>query len=117
MQVALEIVQELHVECVRALRWYIAEANKTCRILAEITRFPVSLEVRNQILQQRRAENAAHDRRRAFRKKYARARCSGARSIKPYLLEARFVVCLPLWGCVQGRKPSGSCRVSMLIAA
>jgi len=43
MHVAPEIVQELHVECVRALRWYIAEANKTCRILAEITRFPVSL--------------------------------------------------------------------------
>ena len=61
MQIAPEILQELHVTCVRALRRYIVEANKTCRILADITTFPVSTKARKAILQQRQAENAAHE--------------------------------------------------------
>ena len=61
MQIAPEIVQELHVICVRELRRYIVDANETCKILAENERCPVSLEPRNAILQQRRVENAAHE--------------------------------------------------------
>jgi hypothetical protein len=54
-------LEELHVECVRALRSYMAEANKTCKLLVNIKEFPVSLEMRQQIEEQRLSENLAHD--------------------------------------------------------
>ena len=54
-------LQELHIDCVRALREYIKEANKTCKALVNIKGFPVSPETRTEILEQRRTENRAHD--------------------------------------------------------
>jgi hypothetical protein len=54
-------LEELHVACVRALRAYIVEANKTCKLLTAITGFPLSLKQRSAILEQRLVENEAHD--------------------------------------------------------
>lgn len=57
-----EKLQDLHNKCVRSLRNYMAEANKTCQLLNAITKFPVSMEERMEILAQRRTENEAHER-------------------------------------------------------
>jgi hypothetical protein len=55
-------VEEMHADCVRALRRYITEANKTCRLLEDITKFPINLETRSEILEQRLVENEAQER-------------------------------------------------------
>jgi hypothetical protein len=55
-----EDVERLHVNCVTALRRYIGEANKTCKLLMGIGRFPVNLQTRTAILEQRQVENDAH---------------------------------------------------------
>ena len=57
-----EDMLDLHVKCVRALRDYIAEANHTCKVLSDIESFPVSIDKRLAILEQRRAENVAAQR-------------------------------------------------------
>jgi hypothetical protein len=54
-----EAVEAIHVRCVRALRNYMAEANKTCKLLTSIRSFPIDPDVRHSILTQRRAENRA----------------------------------------------------------
>jgi hypothetical protein len=54
-------LQQLHIDCVRALREYVAQANKTCKVLVNISRFPVSPDMRTEILGQRQAENRAHE--------------------------------------------------------
>ena len=59
---AIQKLQELHALCVRLLRNYIEEAKRSCQLLNEVPEFPVSLEVRKKILEQRRAENAAYER-------------------------------------------------------
>jgi hypothetical protein len=56
-----EPIYELHSQCVRALRDYIAEANKTCKLLNDLTTFPTTLEQRNAVLEQRQAENKAQE--------------------------------------------------------
>ena len=56
-----EVLQELHVRCVRALGAYMTEANKTCKLLTAIAVFPVSLDARLEILEQRKVENEAHE--------------------------------------------------------
>jgi len=56
-----EELQHLHAFCVRTLRRYIEEAERTCRIFNEVHKFPVSREVREKILQQRESENAANN--------------------------------------------------------
>ena len=55
-------LMDLHINCVRALRSYIAEANQTCKVLLDIESFPVPAEKRLEILEQRRAENIAAQR-------------------------------------------------------
>ena len=52
---------ELQTFCVRALKRYMDEARKTCLILTNVYAFPVSLEMRSEILHQRQTENAAHE--------------------------------------------------------
>ena len=64
-----EELQELHTFCVRMLKNYIEEATKTCSILTEIREFPISTEVRQRLVTQRQAENAAHDDYQIARKK------------------------------------------------
>jgi hypothetical protein len=64
---------ELQTFCVRALKRYMDEARKTCLILSDINEFPVSLEARRDILQQRQSENAAHEDYQAARKHLFRA--------------------------------------------
>jgi hypothetical protein len=54
-------IYELHTECVRALRNYIAEANKTCKLLNDLTKFPTTPQERNAVLEQRQAENKAQE--------------------------------------------------------
>jgi hypothetical protein len=56
-----EELQELHVQCVRALKAYMAEANKTCKLLTRITEFPLSFKERSEVLSQRLVENAAQE--------------------------------------------------------
>lgn len=55
-------LKQLRTECVRALRKYMREADKTCTLLHSIRVFPVPLERRLAILDQRLVENAAHER-------------------------------------------------------
>jgi hypothetical protein len=46
-----------------------AEGNRTCRLLTQITSFPISLEDPTAIFEQRRAENEAHERYQSARTK------------------------------------------------
>ena len=62
-------LQELHRECMSALRAYIEVAGRSCQLLDEITSFPVSVKQTAAILQQRLAENEAHDRYQIARRK------------------------------------------------
>jgi hypothetical protein len=55
-------LQELHIQCVRALKEYMGEANKTCDLLAALTEFPVSDSQVREITDQRVVENAAYAR-------------------------------------------------------
>jgi hypothetical protein len=55
-------LKQLRTECVRTLRKYMHEADKTCTLLNSIRMFPVPLEKRLAILDQRLVENAAHER-------------------------------------------------------
>jgi len=50
---------KLQTFCVRALKRCMDEARKTCLILTNVRTFPVSLEMRREILHQRQTENAA----------------------------------------------------------
>ena len=52
-----EKLVDLHV----ALRDYMAQANKTCKLLIGINEFPVTMDKRTEILEQRRTENRAHE--------------------------------------------------------
>jgi hypothetical protein len=54
-------LEEIHAECVRALRRYMVEANKTCKLLTAIKRFPIDLKTKKKILDQRLIENEAQD--------------------------------------------------------
>ena|SRR5215813_8427800 len=54
-------LQDLHGFGVRSLRRYIEEAEKSCKILENVHSFPISLEVRQKILEQRQSENAAYN--------------------------------------------------------
>jgi len=56
-----EAVEAIHVRCVKALRNYMAEANKTCKLLTSIQNFPIEPGVRQNILLQRQVENQAHE--------------------------------------------------------
>jgi hypothetical protein len=60
---------ELQIFCVRALKRYMDEARKSCLILSNVRAFPVSLEMRREILHQRQTENAAHESYQVARKK------------------------------------------------
>src|SRR5436309_13308591 len=62
MTTSPEELSLLHRHCLAALRYYISQANKTCRLLAKVTEHPVSLEMRQEILEQRKAENNARGR-------------------------------------------------------
>lgn len=55
-------LKQLRIACVQALRKYMREADKTCTLLNSIRQFPVPLEKRLAILDQRLVENAAHER-------------------------------------------------------
>ena len=54
-------LKELHAECVRALKEYMAQANKTCALMDSIV-FPLTHEKRLAILEHRLQENAAQER-------------------------------------------------------
>ena len=56
-----EEVVQLHIDCVRSLRSYMAEANQTCKLLVQIDKFPVSAGDRISILEQRQRENVAFE--------------------------------------------------------
>jgi hypothetical protein len=56
-----QAVQQLHIDCVRTLRSYITEANETCKLLVGVQTFPVSVEQRIGIVEQRQRENIASD--------------------------------------------------------
>ena len=47
--------------CVRAMKRYMDKARKTCLIVTNVHAFPVSLEMRSEILHQRQTENPAHE--------------------------------------------------------
>ena len=51
-----EHLRQLHEECVGALREYIHQAEKTCELLRSIPEFPLSMEHRLAVLEQRLAE-------------------------------------------------------------
>ena len=68
-----EDVEHLHINCVRALRQYIVEANKTCRLLNSIKNFPVTLENRLAIIEQRQNENERHSQDQIAREQLFRA--------------------------------------------
>jgi hypothetical protein len=70
---AAENLKVLRTGCVRALRNYMRAANKTCTLLNAIRKFPVPLEQRLAILDQRLAENAAHERYQLARQQLFRA--------------------------------------------
>jgi predicted negative regulator of RcsB-dependent stress response len=57
-----EELHHLHRQCLAALRVYVSQANKTCKLLAKATKCPVSMEMRHEILEQRKAENEARNR-------------------------------------------------------
>jgi hypothetical protein len=69
---SIEHLRQLHAECVGALREYIHQAEKTCELLRSIPEFPLSMEHRLAVLEQRLAENAAHDRYQLAREKLFR---------------------------------------------
>jgi hypothetical protein len=62
-----EEIRSLHRMCVVALRDYIDAARKTCTILEAMGQFPLSREVWRRAVEQRLAENDAHDRYRVIR--------------------------------------------------
>ena len=66
-------LEQLHIECVRALRSYMMEANETCKLLTQIKNFPVSVNQRVAILEQRRTENLASDKYQEARRKLFKA--------------------------------------------
>lgn len=49
----------LHKACTDTLAVYIRTIENSCESLSDITKFPISLEKRNVLLAQRRAESAA----------------------------------------------------------
>jgi hypothetical protein len=53
-------LESLHVDCVRALRSYIRQASRTCKLLTKIKKFPLSRDARIEMLDQRLLENQAH---------------------------------------------------------
>jgi len=55
-------LQKLHHACLSALRAYIMETSRTCKMLDKITVFPVSDEEQQNLLQQRQFENHAQER-------------------------------------------------------
>jgi hypothetical protein len=56
-----EELEALHRTCMRTLKAYMEEANKTCELLNSITSFPVSIETRQAMLRQRVSENHARE--------------------------------------------------------
>lgn len=52
-------VPALHRSCVESLKRYISEANKTCSMLNDIRSFPISLQQKLAIIEQRARENQA----------------------------------------------------------
>jgi hypothetical protein len=54
-------LEQIHAECVRALRRYMIEANKTCKLLTAIKQFPIDRKTKKEILDQRLLENEAQD--------------------------------------------------------
>jgi hypothetical protein len=58
---SIEGLEELHMQCVRALRSYMAVANQTCKLLTAIKNFPLPTQTRTELLEQRRKENIASD--------------------------------------------------------
>ena len=63
-------VTQLHIDCVRSLRSYMAEANLTCKLLTHVAKFPVSSDERLRILEQRRRENIAFEHYRDARRRF-----------------------------------------------
>ena len=51
---------QLNAGCIYALEDFNEEAERTCRLLAGIRNFPMSVEERSLLAQQRSAENAAY---------------------------------------------------------
>ena len=66
-------LDEIHAECVSALRRYMAEANKTCKLLTAIKEFPINLKQKREILDQRLVENEAQEWYQKSRRKLFRA--------------------------------------------
>ena len=64
-----EELEQLHIDCVRTLRSYIAEANQTSKLLVQVEKFPVPTVQRFQMLEQRQRENIALDRYQDARKR------------------------------------------------
>lgn len=54
-------LKELHIQCVRALKEYMQQANKTCTLMDAIV-FPITHEQRLAVLEHRMQENAAQER-------------------------------------------------------
>jgi hypothetical protein len=55
-------LQKLHRDCLSALRAYIAEASRTCKLLDKVAEFPMSPEQQENLLQQRQFESHAQER-------------------------------------------------------
>ena len=59
---APEELGRLHRQCLAALREYMSQAHKTCQLLSKATKHPLTIEMREGILKQRKAENDARSR-------------------------------------------------------
>jgi hypothetical protein len=65
-----EQLLKLREDCTIALRRFVEQANKTCEIFQEIKpEFPLAVEDRQKILDQRQSENLAYDQYQIFRHK------------------------------------------------
>ena len=63
-------VLELQEACVRSFRRYFREANRTCKLLASLKMFPITLDQRLALAQQRQKEIYAYQSYRCVRGKF-----------------------------------------------
>ena len=56
---ASRTLEHLQTQCSKALKEYITHAEEGCRILGLVKTTPIPLDIRNAVLEQRRAENGA----------------------------------------------------------
>jgi hypothetical protein len=66
-------IEQLHQQCVEALKDLIRQADRTCSLLQSMTEFPITLDSWNNALDHRVRENQAHARYQEARERLFRA--------------------------------------------